>query len=107
MNEVELTLAQGQYEEEKALDSRRVYHFVKRVLDVVFSSISLILLAPLFLGICICIKLDSKGHVFYKHKRIGKNGKYIYLYKFRSMYKDSNERLQELLKNDTMFSNLY
>ena len=45
------------------------------------------------------IKMDSKGKVFYKHKRIGKNGEYIYLYKFRSMYSDSKERLEEMLKD--------
>mgnify|MGYP001282293356 CR=1 FL=1 len=39
------------------------------------------------------------GKVFYKHKRIGKNGKYIYVLKFRTMYTDSQERLAELLKD--------
>ena len=45
------------------------------------------------------IKLDSKGNIIYKHKRIGKNGKYIYLYKFRTMYTNSKEILEEILKD--------
>lgn len=75
------------------------YRIVKRIFDILISGISLILLSPLFLIIALLIKLDSKGKVFYKHKRIGKNGEYIYLYKFRSMYSDSKERLEEMLKD--------
>lgn len=75
------------------------YRFVKRTFDILISGLSLILLSPIFLVIAILIKLDSKGKVFYKHKRIGKNGDIIYLYKFRSMYSDSKERLEELLKD--------
>ena len=45
------------------------------------------------------ICLESKGNPIYKQKRIGKNGKYFYIYKFRTMYIDSQERLKELLKD--------
>ena len=75
------------------------YRAVKRLFDLVASFTALVLLSPVFLILIIAIKLDSKGKVFYKHKRIGKNGQYIYLYKFRSMYSDSKERLEELLKD--------
>ena len=75
------------------------YSIVKRTFDILMSLISLILLSPLFLILIILIKLDSKGKAFYKHKRIGKNGEYIYLYKFRSMYSDSKERLEKLLED--------
>lgn len=75
------------------------YRFVKRTFDILVSGLSLILLSPIFLVIAVLIKMDSKGEVFYKHKRIGKNGETIYLYKFRSMYSDSKERLEELLKD--------
>jgi len=75
------------------------YLFVKRVFDFFISIVSLILLSPIFLFIAVLIKIDSKGKVFYKHKRIGKNGEYIYLYKFRSMYIDSKERLDKMLEN--------
>lgn len=73
--------------------------YIKRGIDIFLSFIGLILLSPIFGFIAIAIKLDSKGAVFYKHKRIGKDGKIIYLYKFRSMYTDSKERLEMLLKN--------
>ena len=76
-----------------------LYRFIKRTFDIIISLLSLILLSPLFLIIVVLIKLDSKGKAFYKHKRIGKNGEIIYLYKFRSMYSDSKERLEELLKD--------
>ena len=87
--------------ESKVLEAKSdiCYRVIKRIFDVLISSISLVLLSPLFLIIALLIKFDSKGKVFYKHKRIGKNGEYIYLYKFRSMYSDSNERLKEMLKN--------
>lgn len=87
--------------ESKVLEAKSdiFYRIIKRIFDVLISGISLILLSPLFLIIALSIKLNSKGKVFYKHKRIGKNGEYIYLYKFRSMYSDSKERLEEMLKD--------
>ena len=45
----------------------------------------------------LCVKLSSKGPVFYGHKRVGKNGKEIKCWKFRSMYKDSQKMLEEIL----------
>lgn len=83
----------------QAKKSDILYRFVKRTFDIIMSGLSLIILSPVFLVIALLIKIDSKGKVFYKHKRIGKNGEYIYLYKFRSMYSDSKERLEELLKD--------
>lgn len=76
-----------------------MYRFIKRTFDFIISGLSLILLSPIFLLIAVLIKFDSKGKVFYKHKRIGKNGEYIYLYKFRSMYSDSKERLEKMLED--------
>lgn len=87
------------------LDNKRtsiklsLYLIIKRVFDIIVSTLSLLIFSPIFLIIAILIKIDSKGKVFYKHKRLGKNGEYIYLYKFRTMYSDSKERLEELLKN--------
>lgn len=97
-NTISMALEDGQALETGSFRSK-FYLFVKRCFDVIACSISLILLLPLFIIIAIAIKLDSKGKIFYKHKRIGKNGEYIYLYKFRSMYSDSKERLEELLLN--------
>ncbi len=83
----------------ESVNKKVFYHFIKRLGDIILSSLAIILLSPVFLLIAVAIKIDSKGKVIYKHKRIGKNGEYIYLYKFRSMYTDSKERLEELLKD--------
>lgn len=79
--------------------TRFLYQMIKRLFDILVSGLSLIVFSPIFFLIAILIRIDSKGGAFYKHKRIGKKGEIIYLYKFRSMYSDSNERLEEMLKN--------
>jgi len=57
----------------------------KRLFDLIFSFIGIILLLPIFLIIAIIIKLDSKGPVFYRGVRVGQYGKLIKPYKFRTM----------------------
>ena len=64
---------------------------LKRIFDIIFSLIFLILTFPLFLVIAILIKLTSKGPVFYKQLRAGRNGKPFYIYKFRTMVKDADK----------------
>jgi len=59
--------------------------FWKRAFDLAFSSFALLITSPIFLFIAIAIKLDSRGPVFYRPVRIGKNGAQILIYKFRSM----------------------
>ena len=61
------------------------FDFVKRVLDIVCSLIALILLSPVFLILAILVKATSEGPVFFAHRRVGKGGKEIKIYKFRSM----------------------
>ena len=78
---------------------KHIYPVIKRFFDIIIAGLMLLVLSPIFLIVGVLIKLDSKGPVFYKHKRIGKNGEYIYLYKFRSMYTDSKEKLEALLKD--------
>lgn len=58
---------------------------IKRVFDLFFSIILLIVLAPLFVVIGILIKLDSPGPIFFKQKRVGEDDKIFMVYKFRSM----------------------
>lgn len=58
---------------------------VKRILGIVISLTALILLSWLFLIVAICIKIDSRGPVFFKQDRLGLNGKVYKIYKFRSM----------------------
>lgn len=59
---------------------------VKRLFDVIFSLLGLGALFPLFIPIIVLIKWDSKGPVFYKGGRVGKDGKLFKMYKFRTMY---------------------
>jgi lipopolysaccharide/colanic/teichoic acid biosynthesis glycosyltransferase len=63
-----------------------------RFFDIFFSVIGLIILSPLFLLLAIWIKIDSKGPVFYKQLRVGKDGKDFYLYKFRTMVMDADKK---------------
>ena len=64
---------------------RGFYRAVKRFLDVTASFLGLVLLSPLLLAVSILIKIDSCGHVIFRQKRIGRNGKVFEIYKFRSM----------------------
>lgn len=73
---------------------------MKRLIDIIGSLVGLIVLSPLFIVVALLIKATSSGKAVYKQKRVGKNGKIFYLYKFRSMYQDAEERLQEILAND-------
>jgi lipopolysaccharide/colanic/teichoic acid biosynthesis glycosyltransferase len=58
---------------------------MKRLIDIILSSMALILLSPLFAVVAILIKLDSKGPVFYRGIRVGRHGKSFRIYKFRTM----------------------
>lgn len=66
-----------------------LYLVIKRLIDFILSVIGLILLSPLFLILALVIKLDSKGPVFFKQKRIGKEKKHFYILKFRTMRSDT------------------
>lgn len=77
------------------LRDKHIYKYVKRFLDFSLSLLGLIVLSPVFLIISILIKKESDGTVFFKHKRIGKNGKEIYLYKFRSMVPNAEELIKK------------
>lgn len=80
------------------LKERVPYVMGKRFLDVILSFIGLILLTPLFLFLAILIKVeDPKGPVFFAQTRVGKNGKLFKMYKFRSMVRNAEERLSELI----------
>lgn len=74
----------------------RIYLFLKRVFDVLLSTLALIILSPLFLLTAIAIRIDSKGPVIYSQQRAGKNGKPFTMYKFRSMCVDADKRLKDL-----------
>lgn len=68
----------------------------KRLIDLVASSIALMVLSPLFLVIALAIKLDSRGPVFFCQDRIGLKRKKFRMHKFRTMYTDAEQRIDEL-----------
>lgn len=70
----------------------------KRVFDVFFAIIVLILTSPIFILTAIAIRLESKGPVIFKSKRVGANYTIFNFLKFRSMYQDAEERLKEVAK---------
>lgn len=69
----------------RVCNGERLYRAVKRFLDVTASFLGLVLLSPLLLAVSILIKIDSRGPVIFRQKRIGRNGKVFEIYKFRSM----------------------
>ena len=70
--------------EASVFDYRRL--FIKRIIDIVGALVGLAITAVLTPFIALAIKLDSRGPVFFAQKRVGKNGRYFKLYKFRSMW---------------------
>jgi lipopolysaccharide/colanic/teichoic acid biosynthesis glycosyltransferase len=68
----------------------------KRLFDILFASVAILLLAPFFLLIALLIKLESKGPVFYIALRAGKGYKIFKFYKFRTMIVDADKKIQQL-----------
>jgi lipopolysaccharide/colanic/teichoic acid biosynthesis glycosyltransferase len=69
----------------KTNKSEKILEILKRIIDIFGSLLCIIIFSPIFIVAPILIKLDSKGPVFFKQKRAGKDGKYFAAYKFRSM----------------------
>lgn len=88
---------------EKTLRNHRRYWVLRRAQDIVFSLLALILLAPLALLISLAIVLDSPGDgAIFRQRRVGRDGKLFWLYKFRTMCPDAEEQLNELLSQNQM-----
>jgi O-antigen biosynthesis protein WbqP len=77
---------------------------LKRGIDFLLSLVGIIVLSPILLILCIAIKIDSKGPVIFKQKRVGKNKSHFYIYKFRTMKVDTpQETPTHLLSNPDFF----
>ena len=81
----------------------KAYLIAKRITDVLFSGIGLIILSPVFVIVAIAIKLDSKGPIFFKQDRVGKDEEFFSMYKFRSMVVNAEE-LKKALENQNEMS---
>ena len=76
----------------------------KRLFDIVFSCLAIIILSPVFILTAIAIKLESKGPILFKSKRVGTNYTIFEFLKFRSMYVDAEQQLQDLSKNRNQYA---
>ncbi len=80
---------------------------LKRMMDIFLAGLGLIALFPVFIFLALCIKLDSKGPVFFSQTRFGLNGKPFKMYKFRSMTMEAESQFESLLpqnqSNPAMF----
>jgi len=80
----------------------RSYKLIKNFFDLLFSLLFLIASLPLFLTISVLIKLSSRGPIFFQQKRIGKNNIPFKCIKFRTMYPEAKDILENLLMNDSI-----
>ena len=92
-------------------DERPKYHMLKfkipvwkRMFDIVFSIFAIIILSPVFILTAIAIRIESKGPILFKSKRVGTNYAIFDFLKFRSMYVDAEQRLKELSKDHNQYA---
>jgi len=78
------------------------YFIVKRVIDVICALCGILLLLPVMIVVAICIKLDSKGSIFFTQERVGQDGIGFMMYKFRSMCSDAEYLLDKLQDKNEM-----
>lgn len=82
----------------------RTYFQVKRIIDFLLSCSAVVILSPLFLILAILIKIDSKGPIFFKQERIGKDKKVFFILKFRTMVTDAPKNTPtHMLKDPNLF----
>ena len=75
---------------------------VKRCIDIIGALVGIIFMGIAMIFVGPAIMIESPGPIFFKQKRVGKNGRYFYIYKFRSMYMDAEERKNELMAQNEM-----
>lgn len=80
-----------------------MFKLIKRIFDIVMSITAFIILSPLFLIICILIKIDSKGPILFKQKRSGINGSHFTIYKFRTMRIDTPNVSTDKLEDPSVY----
>lgn len=76
--------------------------FIKRCADIAGSLVGILVMVICMPFVALAIKLDSPGPIFFKQQRVGKGGRYFYIYKFRSMFADAEERKKELVSENEM-----
>ncbi|OVE67774.1 multidrug MFS transporter [Clostridium diolis] len=103
MQQLEFNSEEVLFKEQLEIDDSRIgYCFLKRTMDVVCSSIGLIILSPIFLVVAILIRLESEGNSIFAQERVGRNGKKFRMYKFRSMVVNAEELKDKLRAKNEM-----
>lgn len=82
------------------LKERRTELFFKRVFDLAFAIVAIILFSPIYLILAIAIKIDSPGPIFYRQERVTQYGKRFHIHKFRTMVQNADKGLQLTVNND-------
>lgn len=80
---------------------------MKRIIDVIGAVVGLVITAVVSIVVIPAIKLESPGPAVFRQKRVGKNGRYFYIYKFRSMYQDAEQRKAELMEKNEMKGQMF
>ena len=75
---------------------------VKRLIDIVGALVGIVLTLVVTIFLAPILLIESPGPLFFKQKRVGRNGRFFYMYKFRSMYKDAEARKKELMDKNEM-----
>lgn len=88
-------------------NQKKFQQLLKRSMDIICSASGLLLLSLPLLLIAIAIQLDSKGPILFKQKRVGMHGQDFYMYKFRSMCNDAEDRLAALLEHNEIQSGMF
>ena len=94
-----ITFANNRYDANRML-IKRMMDIVGALVGIIITGIITIFLAPILL-------IESPGPLIFKQKRVGKNGRFFYIYKFRSMYKDAEERKQALMAQNEMKGHMF
>lgn len=76
------------------------YKLIKRMMDILLSALALVILSPVFLITAVFIKREDHGPVFFIQQRAGKDMRPFSIYKFRSMYVNADEKMDEMMKNN-------
>ena len=80
---------------------------IKRIFDMILTILLLLVTWPIFAMLALLVRLDSKGPVLYTQKRLGQNGELFDSYKFRTMYENAEEKLQDVLAADPVVNQEY
>lgn len=89
-----ITFANNYYDANKMM--------LKRIIDILGSIVGIIITLVVTVFLAPVLLIESKGPLIFKQKRVGRNGRYFYMYKFRSMYKDAEERKKALMEQNEM-----